>query len=503
MRRVRARHTGQSSLLFRSKNYELASNTATSSTRRKKTQQDDVAPSSQGSPASQSACAIAAPISPWSDAGKIFSSVIAEPSFRQTVLYAGQSGYGSILEALGQEPDAQRHITIQGALPKALLAEDLHFLQAKGCFELPARSDALFEAFFNFVHPLFPVLDGPSLVQQYEAEGLKRMNLLLIWSMFAVSASYLPEYSSKETKALFMKRGRALFDLSGEKDRIVLLQSALLLSFWFDDPEDVKQSWYWSGIAFSVAHTLGLHIPLATHSLREDEGPTGRSLWRSIWHCCLVRDAWLSFTMGRPLRLLGVAHDADLLLATECKFANIRLAGKRVYSEADTERLETMWRRAVTLADALRQALLTSDRSFERMEKLQVAMSQREESDSSLVLLLATRHMRLCHSSAVLGICQLSGDWARADAATDVIVDVVESYFADSSTGFVPLSIVPLIVPAMVVALSGIKSAEPRRVASGETRVRCCLRLLTAVEHSYPAASIVKRLFTAALTADS
>jgi hypothetical protein len=55
----------------------------------------------------------------------------------------------------------------------------------------------------------------------------------------------------------------------------------------------------------------------------------------------------------------------------------------------------------------------------------------------------------------------------------------------------------------MVASLGAIKTGDPQRMVLGETRVNCCLRLLTAIEHSYPAASIVKQLFNAALAVES
>ena len=55
--------------------------------------------------------------------------------------------------------------------------------------------------------------------------------------------------------------------MSGENDKLVLVQSALLLSFWFDDAEDIKQSWYWTGIAFGIAQALGLHRQLDSQQL--------------------------------------------------------------------------------------------------------------------------------------------------------------------------------------------------------------------------------------------
>jgi hypothetical protein len=97
-----------------------------------------------------------------------------------------------------------------------------------------------------------------------------------------------------------MQRAKLLFGLSPENDKIVLVQSALL-SFWFANTEDVKQSWYWTSIAFGIGQTLGLHrmVKVAPTQISDRQ----RALWRTIWHCCMIRDVWQAFGMGRPLRI--------------------------------------------------------------------------------------------------------------------------------------------------------------------------------------------------------
>ncbi|KAK7403018.1 hypothetical protein QQX98_011218 [Neonectria punicea] len=269
------------------------------------------------------------------DQDRIVASVITQPSSRTTSIYVGESGYGSILDMLRPGSPKRRHITVNGRADAALNPEDLEYLKLKGCFELPAESDDLLAAYFNFVHPIFPVLDGPSFLRDHADGGLGRMNLLLIWSMFSVSASYVPACSRKETKASFVRRGKVLFDVSGENDKLVLIQSALLLSFWFDDAEDIKQSWYWSGIAFSFAQTHGLHrVPVPeTQQISKAE----HDIWRNLWHCCMFRDAWLSYTMGRPLRLDEAACTATLPLVANCGFRDVKLRGNNIYSEAEAE----------------------------------------------------------------------------------------------------------------------------------------------------------------------
>ena len=261
------------------------------------------------------------------------------------------------MDTLGTKAPKRRHITVHGNTEAILNAEDLQYLKLKGCFEIPSESDDLLAAYFQFVHPMFPVIDGRSFLQDLADGGLEKVNLLLLWSMFSVSATYVPACRGTATKALFHMRGRLLFDLSGENDRLVFLQSALLLSFWFDDAEDIKQCWYWSGIAFDIAlGSLGLHDKLK--SCTEQSSDPKHDIWRNVWHCCMLRDAWLSYSMGRALRLDGARFISKSLLNTVSHFQDMELGGNRLYEDTEAEALEKMWQSSGIAAQTVRQSLL-------------------------------------------------------------------------------------------------------------------------------------------------
>jgi hypothetical protein len=94
-----------------------------------------------------------------------------------------------------------------------------------------------------------------------------------------------------------------MHDTSGETDRTVLLQSAILLSFYHSEKDLHTQPWYWSGIAISHCQIMGLHRPPAMTDDQSSTERRQRSLWRRLWWCCFFRDRWLSLTLGRPLRI--------------------------------------------------------------------------------------------------------------------------------------------------------------------------------------------------------
>lgn len=96
---------------------------------------------------------------------------------------------------------------------------------------------------------------------------------------------------------------QCMYETSGETDRTVLLQSALLLAFYHSERDLHTQPWYWSGIAISHSQIMGLHRPPTTNDDRSSADSRRKSLWRRLWWCCFFRDRWLSLTLGRPLRI--------------------------------------------------------------------------------------------------------------------------------------------------------------------------------------------------------
>jgi hypothetical protein len=82
------------------------------------------------------------------------------------------------------------HFWVPRPAPKSLSVEDIAFLKAKGSFILPPEEllEELIHCYFDYVHPLLPVLDPASFLCRYEAEGPSGVSLLLLQTiLFAAS----------------------------------------------------------------------------------------------------------------------------------------------------------------------------------------------------------------------------------------------------------------------------------------------------------------------------
>ncbi|OAL37971.1 hypothetical protein AYO20_02804 [Fonsecaea nubica] len=220
----------------------------------------------------------------------------------------------------------QSHYLVPRAAARTLPSDDLTFLRVKGCFSLPSPKvcECLLKHYFHYVHPLLPIVDANRVLTQYHHEGdAPCVNLLLLWSMFFAAANFAsPElvqdakYASRKAmkRDLYQRAKSAnfrgaliqlLYDSDYETDKIVVIQAALLLSYWFIDSEDRTGTYHWIGIAISLCHTIGLHQDTQRPSLKTATLPNAQhALWRSIWWSCLCRETWISFGMGRPMRIM-------------------------------------------------------------------------------------------------------------------------------------------------------------------------------------------------------
>jgi hypothetical protein len=142
----------------------------------------------------------------------------------------------------------------------------LAYLNMHGAFTLPPQdvSDELVYIFFNCVHPAFPVLDRQDFCALYRhgrSSVLVQQTIYFLASIVCSEASlkragFLDRYSARRA---FYLRAKALYDMDCEKNKERLAAVLFLLGFWWEGPEDQKDTWHWLGAAIGLAQTLGMH----------------------------------------------------------------------------------------------------------------------------------------------------------------------------------------------------------------------------------------------------
>ncbi|KAL3483420.1 fungal-specific transcription factor domain-containing protein [Aspergillus germanicus] len=165
-----------------------------------------------------------------------------------------------------------------------------------------------------------PILDAAEFLETYSARECEGISLLLLWSMFFASSNFVSPtvldkagfQTRKSMKRFMYQRAKHLYDSEYETDKISLIQSVLLMSFWYNDPEERSGAWHWVGVGISLCQSLGLHRHPKIVNSRHALSHRREALFRRIWWNCVIRDRWMALAKGRPLRINLLDCDVPL-----------------------------------------------------------------------------------------------------------------------------------------------------------------------------------------------
>ncbi|KAK7423783.1 Transcriptional activator of fatty acid utilization [Neonectria magnoliae] len=200
---------------------------------------------------------------------------------------------------------------------------EIDILHQRGAFLLPPRSlcDELIESYFSWVHPIMPVINRTRFMRQYR-DPKNPPSLLLLQSVLlagtrACNNPQLMDANGSTTPAAltFYKRAKALYDANYEDDRVTIVQSLLLMGWYWEGPEDVtKNVFYWSRVATIVAQGSGMHRSVEQSQLSRSD----KRLWKRIWWTLFTRDRSVAVALGRPIHIN--LDDSDVEMLTEDDF---------------------------------------------------------------------------------------------------------------------------------------------------------------------------------------
>lgn len=254
---------------------------------------------------------------------------ISTPSMLYNLQRLNQQRSGSISEAIPSlnslvSPTATPPPMLPSyikPLPDRFGNDDITYLQNKGALTIPNLElrNELIRCYAEVIHPFMPLLDLHDFVATIDCkDGSKQVGLLLFQSvMFAGIASVPIRYlenagytSRRDARRDFFNKTRLLYDFDLEADRIPLIQSLLIMTYWYETPDDQKDSHHWMGIAVSLAQTIGLHRNPANSATIE---PARQRLWKRIWWSTYMRDRLIALGMRRPTRIKAGDFDVPML----------------------------------------------------------------------------------------------------------------------------------------------------------------------------------------------
>ncbi|KAL5337792.1 fungal-specific transcription factor domain-containing protein [Aspergillus crustosus] len=212
-------------------------------------------------------------------------------------------------------------------LPARLQKEDIDYLALKGALTVPdvTLRNELLKAYIHYVHTYMPLLDLEDFLQTVvQNDGIRRMSLLLFQAVMFAGTAFIDlkhlhaaGYSSrKAARKAFFQRARLLYDFDYEVDRISLVQSLLLMTYWYETPDDQKDTWHWMGVSLSLAHTIGLHRDPANSRMDIRR----QRMWKRIWWSTYTRDRLIALGMRRPMRVKDDDCDVPMLTLDDFEF---------------------------------------------------------------------------------------------------------------------------------------------------------------------------------------
>lgn len=178
----------------------------------------------------------------------------------------------------------------------------LHNNDADGSF-LPLRrnADDYLNCYWDFVHPLFPVLHRPSFTTQYESLWISQSSpgendesvtffpmLSLVFALGCQFSEIVPAERKVTAAAAFYEKSRSLllYDILGST-HIAVVQWLLLTVIYLQSTSLATNCWTSAGLAIRLAQNLGLHLEPARHIT---ECQIDRQMRRRVWHTCVVLD---------------------------------------------------------------------------------------------------------------------------------------------------------------------------------------------------------------------
>ncbi|OAG43754.1 hypothetical protein AYO21_01981 [Fonsecaea monophora] len=293
-----------------------------------------------------------------------------------------------------------------------LSPETTAYLQHRGVFDIPNANcrNELLRSYFLFSYPLLPLLDiGDFLRPMIEDATGDKVSLLLFYAVMCSGAAHVDMQvlrelgftSRKLARSAFFERARLLYDLDCERDRVVLVQAFLLMTYWYDPRETHKDRKFWIRSAVTLAQDLGLDLHLESCDTKRHR------MLKRLWWCCFMRDQFVALMTWTPPQLGAWHRHLTMLAADDFEMPDFSPAVSRIlrtWAFVDDQRsridLATLCIEKAKLCVCINEILQAR------------YSSRRYESESKMMTILVPRHSS-AHSFEILELDRQLQEWYR------------------------------------------------------------------------------------------
>uniref|UniRef100_A0A060SYC4 ARAD1A14894p n=1 Tax=Blastobotrys adeninivorans TaxID=409370 RepID=A0A060SYC4_BLAAD len=428
---------------------------------------------------------------------------------KSTLIFLGES---SPLYHLLNTQKERGHTALAGGTSTSEAVSELsEYLQ------LPKRPtlEALFQSYFETVHPFYPIINRVWFASLYRESKLP---FLLSHAVCFAACFHCPMVtiesggfgSRAEAKSYFYSRAKYIFDRDYERDKIVVIIACLLLSFWVGEPGDAWNSRAWVSLALTMAEDLGMHRTTA----RANMSTADKCQLRVLWWCLCSRDLITSCTLGRPPRVFFGRCNVEPLTERDLDFDTD--PGEPIFAYRKEES-------AYYHAEASRLTLLMHDVVMPRLEpkgagntgydnvqnqwnefakwKRNIPDQVNWDKHGNSMFALCLQIMYLHHTIYIFrpnSISDLSGDDQSLDKSLSAAAEIVlaANKLSMLSIARIPQDIFACLFMAMVVLALESKSSESNTSAGiCATQLEICKHILSQAEGHWDHAVWIIKLF--------
>uniref|UniRef100_A0A093V4N4 Cutinase transcription factor 1 beta n=1 Tax=Talaromyces marneffei PM1 TaxID=1077442 RepID=A0A093V4N4_TALMA len=351
----------------------------------------------------------------------------------------------------------------------------------------------------------------------------------------------------REARKAFFNNARLLYAFDYEDDRIAIIQSILLMTYYYEKEETFqKDIWQWVGVCYTQAQSIGLHRDPSKSNMSAHT----KRLRIRLWWCLYSRDRLIALALRRPTQINeGICnvplialtdfhirrfHDVvdDILL--DCSYMGEtylqrRLAimfietaklcqclGRVLFAQYTPSNCMSGVSQETTITLVPRQA---SDAELQRCsQKLDAwlgnlpeeatCITAQETKDLNLgddVLLLHASMLQMIYHATCTALYRpraslnitntlTSSKTSTSEAqkkirdAASEIADTVQRLRNFGLTPYLPTYGLTVVIPAAVAHLTDLKSTNPAVRDESKWNFRLCVEIISDMRDIYPAA---------------
>ncbi len=402
---------------------------------------------------------------------------------------------------------------------------EIDILHQRGAFLLPPRSlcDELIDSYFKWVHPIVPVVNRARFMKQYRdpknPPSLLLLQAVLLAGTRVCSNQQLMDANGSTTPAAltFYKRAKALYDANYEDDRVTIVQSVLLMGWYWEGPEDVtKNVFYWSRVATIVAQGSGMHRSVEQSQLSKSD----KRLWKRIWWTLFTRDRSVAVALGRPVGIN--LDDSDVEMLTEDDFiedesgSNPEFAPDQIHVQFFLQYVKLCEIMGLVLSQQYSVASKGRQRNAIDLTHSDMALADWLQNCPKIVYWEMPRHhfwSALLHSNYYTTLCLLhrahmppnGGPRTLDDSpypsrniafqAAAMITSIVENLAAHDQLRYCPAFIVYSLFSALIMHVYQMRSPVPSIQQVTHDRLRSCMQAMKEVSRVWLVGKMVYTLF--------